>query len=172
MMLAEAPADVGRRPTGARRSGRSPWRARVAVVVVALVALAAGIRLTATGGAEVPSRVSSTDSLSVEEFEHVTGIRIVRVAYSAGGGLLDLAYQILEPNKSGVLHNDDLPPGLYNDRTREVLLQPFHDHSHDGDLHQAIVYHELLVNSGGAVEPGDDVSVLVGRWRLDGVDVQ
>ncbi len=142
------------------------------VALVAVAALAGGVRLTTTGGDELPRRAASTESLPVEEFEDVTGIRVVRVAYSAGGGLLDLAYQILEPDKSVALHDDDLPPGLFNDRTDTVLLQRFHDHAHDRDLHQAIVYHELLVNSEGAVELGDKVSVLIGRWRLDGVEVQ
>ena len=140
--------------------------------MVAVVALAGGVHLATSGGGELPARVSSTESLPAGEFEEATGVRIVRVAYSAGGGLLDLAYQILEPDKAVALHDDDLPPGLFNDRNSSVLLQRFHDHAHDRDLHQAIVYHELLVNSEGAVEPGDEVSVLIGRWRLDGVEVQ
>jgi hypothetical protein len=45
------------------------------------------------------------------------------------------------------------------------------DHDHTGDLNAGTTYSQLLVNEGGAIRPGDVVSVRLGDGRIDDVIV-
>jgi hypothetical protein len=140
----------------------------VAVAVVVAVTIT---WLGPAGDASDP-RVQGTKSVTVAEFEEATGVRIVRVSATAAGGLIDLRFQVLDPDKALVVHDQERPPALQGVRTGAVLAQRWHNHVTTRALKHAVVYHELLVNTGGAIGTGDDVSVIIGDWRLDGVVVQ
>jgi len=104
-------------------------------------------------------------------FEAETGIRVVRVVIVGGGGLVDLQYQVLDPDKSLAIHDDDNPPTLVDEASGNVVAIPFHEHSFQ-DLHTAITYHELLMNGGGLLETGSKVTLTLGASRLEGIVVQ
>src|ERR1700741_4197051 len=38
-------------------------------------------------------------------FEEATGVQLVRIAVTAGGGMLDLRYRVLDPDKAIVVYN-------------------------------------------------------------------
>ena len=42
---------------------------------------------------------------------------------------------------------------------------------HDVELHRAVVYNELIVNTGSAFDRGDNVTLVVGPYRLDNVPI-
>jgi hypothetical protein len=155
----------------ARRPLEGSSRSLLIGAAAAVVVAATVTWIGRTGDAADP-RVEGTTSLAAAEFEDATGVRIVQVAATAGGGLLDLRYQVLDPDKALVVHDQDRPPALLSRRTGTVLAQRWHNHVTTRSLKHAVVYHELLVNTGGAIGTGDDVSVLVGDWRLDGVGVE
>ena len=100
-------------------------------------------------------------------FVERTGVRVIRVAVAAGGGMIDLRYQVVNPDKAVIVHDKAKPPAVVDERTGQVLNRPWMDMSHAGELHAGVTYYELLVNSGGLVKPGGPVSVVIGGARLE-----
>ena len=104
-------------------------------------------------------------------FEEETGIRVIRVAMTAGGGMLDFQYQVVDPDKSLIVHDDDNPPALIDERSDLAFATPFHDHAFR-ELHTAVTYHELITNGDGLLGRGSQVTLTVGEARLEHVLVQ
>jgi hypothetical protein len=103
-------------------------------------------------------------------FERETGIRVVRVALTAGDGLVDLRYQVIDPDRADVVHTE--PPLLRDERTGAVVGTPFMGHSRMGEPKAGYSYPLLLVNEQGSIERGSSVSVLIGDSILEHVVVQ
>jgi len=105
-------------------------------------------------------------------FEEETGVRLARIALTAGGGMLDLRYQVLDPDKAVVIHDDEYPPTLIDEASGQAASWPWHAHSSSQELHTAVTYYELLMNPGGLLKRGSAVTVLIGESRLEHVPVQ
>lgn len=109
--------------------------------------------------------------ISQVAFAEETGIRIVRVAIIAGGGIIDLQYQVVDPDKAVIVHDDEYPPGIIIETTGQIINTPYHDHS-EFEAHTAVTYHELIMNPGGVLRPGTEITVLIGEAQLEHVMVQ
>jgi hypothetical protein len=131
------------------------------------LATAAAIWLQLAGSA---SPGFDRSSAAQAAFEQETGIRVLRVAVTAGGGLVDFRYQVVDPDKALVVHDD--PPVLVDEKTGAVIDTPFMGHSHSGQPKAGHTYPVLLVNEQGLIGPGDTVTVVVGDSRLEHVGVQ
>lgn len=113
------------------------------------------------------------DSAAAEAaFEEATGVQIVRIAVSAGGGLLDLRYRVLDPDKAAVVHDKAKPPTIIDEATGQGASQPWMPHHRGGDHRFALMYYELIVDPGGIIKRGDRVTVVVGGTPLPHVVVQ
>ncbi|MCB0162618.1 MAG: hypothetical protein KDI79_00235 [Anaerolineae bacterium] len=110
-------------------------------------------------------------ALAQAAFEEETGIRVLRVAMTAGGGMIDLQYQVVDPDKALIVHDDDNPPALIEESTNWLFATPFHDHAFR-ELHTAVTYHELITNGDGLLNRGSTVTLTVGEARLEHVRVQ
>ncbi|RME72746.1 MAG: hypothetical protein D6784_13040 [Chloroflexi bacterium] len=108
--------------------------------------------------------------LAQTAFAAETGVWIVGVSLVAGGGMVDLRYQIVDPDKAVIVHDDENPPGLLIESTGQIVNTPYHDHS-DFDAHQAVTYHELIMNPAGVLKKGMQVSVLIGQSRLEHITI-
>lgn len=106
-----------------------------------------------------------------QAFMEETGIRILHVGLLAGGSMLDLSYQVVDPDKAVIVHDDEYPPGFLVEATGQIINTPYHDHA-DFDAHHAVTYHELIMNPAGVLKPGDKITVLVGQSRLEHIIVQ
>lgn len=104
-------------------------------------------------------------------FESKTGIRIVRVALTAVGGLADLHYQVLDPDKALIVHDRDQPPTLIDQKTSTVLNTPFHGHGFR-TLQSGVTYRLHIWNSGGVLQRGDLITVQIGDARLENIVVE
>ncbi len=104
-------------------------------------------------------------------FEEQTGIRVLRVAMTAAGGMIDLQYQVLNPDLSLIVHDDDSPPTLIDNKSGLLVATPWHDHSFR-ELHTAITYHELIMNGGGLLERCSKVTLTLGEAVLEDLIVQ
>lgn len=149
------------------------WRL-VLLTGLAIILLVLAIWMTV---AELPlfssqNRVGDPLGVSQTAFVEETGIRVVRVNIAGGGGFIRLHYQVVDPDKAVIIHEDEYPPGFIVESTGQVLNIPWHEHSHDRDLHAGITYSELIKNNGGALQQGDKISVVIGKSQLDGVVVQ
>jgi hypothetical protein len=98
---------------------------------------------------------------ALASFEEETGIRILRVAMTAGGGMVDIQYQVVDPDKALIVHDDDNPPRLLDEESGQIIGTPFHDHSFQ-ELHTAVTYHEIMMNGGRLLERGSKITLNVG----------
>jgi hypothetical protein len=98
------------------------------------------------------------------KIEDEWGIRIIHVALVAEGGLLDLRYQVTDPDKAYDLFDavETIPRVIAVDGTEMAM----NDDPHTHNLEFGYQYFFLLRNIGGAVEPGSYVTVAVGDVEL------
>jgi hypothetical protein len=101
-----------------------------------------------------------------------SGVRVVRVAETAGGGLLDLRYEVVNPDVAAAIHDTATPPALVDERSGLVIGQLLMGHVHKGQLKAGLSYYLVFLNPGDAVRRGDRVSVVLGHARLQHVRVR
>ncbi|MCG3209504.1 MAG: hypothetical protein FOGNACKC_03131 [Anaerolineae bacterium] len=123
----------------------------------------------------VPNAGPAQDPLagiSQTAFTAQTGIRLLRISFTAGGGMLDLRYQVVDPDKAVIVHDVDTPPTLVNNSTGQVIDRAYHDHSSKTPMRTGLTYNELVINEGRAIKPGDSVTLIIGEARLENILVQ
>ena len=99
------------------------------------------------------------------------GVRLVRLSVSGDGGLLDLRYQVIDPDKAAALHAAGTPPAIVDESSGLVLDQLLMGHSHNGPMKPAVTYYLVFDNPGGWVHRGSRVAVLLGGVQVDHVRV-
>ena len=148
------------------------------VELILLVALITGVAIAAAGAVWLLASVLAGGGNSNEgpsaagrvAFEEATGVRVVRVAVTGGGGLVDLRYQVLDPEKALVVH--ERPPALVAESTGEVVDTLFMGHRHSGRPKLGLTYPLLFVNRSSLIRGGDEVSVVLGGTSLQHVVVE
>jgi hypothetical protein len=116
--------------------------------------------------------VAAPPLLSNAAFERRSGVRIVRVAVSGAGGLVDMRYQVLDPDAAASIHDAATPPQLVDERTSVVVGELFMGHSHKGRLRAAQTYYLVFDNPGSLVHSGSRVTVQLGAARVAHVPVR
>lgn len=103
---------------------RLPMLGLVLGLVLAL-ALAVFIIWMRSGG-----QAPGTDLTRVSQavLEETVGVRIVRVAATGAGGLLDLRYQVVDPDKALAVHDQSSPAAIVDEESGRVLNRVFHAH--------------------------------------------
>jgi hypothetical protein len=138
--------------------------ATIVVAVVAVWLIAPRLLSDGTSSNAEPS------ARAVAAFSEQTGVQVVRVALTGGGGIVDLRYRVVDPDKAQAAH--DPAPAILDEDTGTLVDTPFMGHRHGGPVKAGVTYPQLYVNEQGAIEQGDTVSVLVGESRLEHVVVQ
>lgn len=100
-----------------------------------------------------------------------SGVRIVRVAVSGGGGLIDVRYQVVDPEKAAAVHAAGTPPAVVDERSGLVLRDLYMNHAHNGPLKAAVTYYLVFENPGGWIRRGSTVAILLGDAQVDHVVV-
>lgn len=101
-----------------------------------------------------------------------SGVRVVRVAATGGGGLLDLRFQVVDPDRAAAVHDAETPPALVDERTGGAIAGLLMGHTHHGRLKAGVTYYLVFENPGSLVRRGDRVSVVLGAARLEHVLVR
>lgn len=110
--------------------------------------------------------------LTPAEFEAATGVRITRVGLSGADGIVDVRYQVLDPDKAVVVHDKENPPALVG-KSGRVFGRSWHSsHTRRKQPRAGGTYYFLLLNERGGLHHGSTVSVKVGRALLPNVTVQ
>jgi hypothetical protein len=125
-----------------------------------LVLHSSGSPGTSTAPRPLPAEVSAAGL--VER----SGVRVVRVAATGGGGLLDLRYEVVDPDTAAAIHGQGTPPALVDERTGLVIGQLLMGHMHHGRVNPGQSYYLVFMNPGDAVRRGGRVSVVLGDARL------
>jgi hypothetical protein len=105
------------------------------------------------------------------EIEERFGIRITSIVLTAGDGLIDFRYRVLDPNKARELgHYDSTMPMLIAEDTNEVVettAMGFHTHNVD----QGRIYYALFRNTSNRVLHGSQVTVKIGDLTLKHIPI-
>ena len=99
-------------------------------------------------------------------------MQITQVAVTGGGGLVDLRYQVLDPDKAGAVHSPETPP-LHDRRADRCPGQRPRDGPHSqGTFKAGVTYYLVFYNPGNLVLRGERVTVQLGEARLAHVPVR
>jgi hypothetical protein len=158
---------------------RLPGRIQIAGFLAGVV-IAAGIGLLAlwlpqrssAGPSAVPPPAWQRPTVSESGLAERSGVRLVRVAVTGGGGLLDLRYQVVDPNKAAAVHEARTPPAIIDEHTGLVLNRLLMGHAHHGQLKPAVSYYLIFENTGNWVRRGSEVTVLLGDAQVEHVVVK
>ena len=178
--LTRAEPGTGSAAPARRGRFRPPGRVRIAGFLVGVL-VAAGIGALAlwlpqrsngqTSSAEPPPEWRRP-AVSAAGLAERSGVRLVRVAVTAGGGLLDLRYQVVDPSKAVTVHEAGTPPAIIDERTGLVLNRLLMGHAHQGPLKPAVSYYLVFENTGNWVNHGSEVTVLLGDAEVEHVVVK
>ena len=127
---------------------------------------------SASTDAKGPAAWQQRPLVSAEGLADRIGVRIVYVAVSGGGGLIDLRFQVVDPDKAAALHDTATPPVVIDETNGIVIHDLLMGHYHTGPLNPGQVYYLIFDNAGNLVQRGDKVSVLLGNAEVDHVTVQ
>lgn len=165
-------------PRPRRRSTLGAAIAAVGALVLA-TSPALAVWLTSGGGGGDGHR-----SLSAAAFAEETGIEVVRVAVVGGGGIVDVRYRVKDGERAAAIQAGDHGLTVVDEETGRVLASGYHGKHSGGVLHGGAhgqknptlpvgaVYYVLLSNTGGALQPGETASLLVGHLLLEHIPVQ
>ena len=178
-LLTRARPGTGTAAPARRSRFRLPGRVQIAGFLAGVL-IAAGIGVLALW---LPQRSNGQTSaepppqwqrpaVSAAGLAERSGVRLVRVAVTAGGGLLDLRYQVVDPSKAVTVHEARTPPAIIDERTGLVLNRLLMGHAHHGQLKPAVTYYLIFENTGNWVRRGSEVTVLLGDAQVEHVVVK
>lgn len=149
-----------------------PMWPRLIVAVVLLVAIGAAgywgwqqyqLRLAEDHKAEIQAE-------AIAQIEDQWGVRFMHVALVAEGGLLDVRYQVTDPDKAVYMFDEvENIPRVIASNGIELAMN---DDPHTHDLEFGFSYFFLLRNVDDSVKPGDQVTIQVGETELPYFEVE
>src|SRR5262245_464958 len=93
---------------------RQPWWVRAVGVLLGVLLVVAGLVVyaalhdgDASSAPTTPKPDWARPSISASELPDRLGVRLTRVAVTGGGGLLDLRFQVLDPEKAAAIHDPE-----------------------------------------------------------------
>jgi len=101
-----------------------------------------------------------------------SGVRITQVAVSGGGGLVDLRYEVVDPDRANALHDPATPPAVVDEKTGVVVHQLLMNHAHSGPFTAGVTYYLVFDNPANWVTRGSRVTVLLGDAQVEHVVVR
>jgi hypothetical protein len=105
----------------------------------------------------------------------VWGIEGLSVKSAEAGEVIRFTYKILDPVKARMLNDQKIEPSLIDERAHVRLVVPQMDKvgklRQSSDPEAGRIYWMLFSNKGGYVKRGDRVSVVIGKFRADGLVV-
>jgi hypothetical protein len=126
----------------------------------------------ASTSALAPIRIHIEPVVSAQGLVETSGVKLVRVALSGSGGLVDVRYRVIDPDKATSIHAADSPPLILDQRSGAIVNQLLMAHLHHGRPTVGITYYLLFLNPGNVIRRGSRVSIQLGGARVEGVTVQ
>jgi hypothetical protein len=174
---AHPPAGAATAPPGRRRLPARP-RLLGYLTGIALVAGVAGVVLglphASSGKQPAAANVPASWARPVVSRSALvdrSGVKITQLAVTGAGGLVDLRYQVFDPDKANALHDKATPPALVDEQTGLVVHELFMGHSHHGSYKTGVTYYLVFENPGNWVHRGSEVTVLLGNAQVEHVKV-
>jgi hypothetical protein len=127
---------------------------------------------TPAAWARVAAAGASARSLPAAALAARHGLSITRVAVTAGGGMVDLRFTVLDPAKAAALLSDGHAPRLLVPATGLALDPPHHGAQRSIRLEKDAACFVLYPNTRGAVRPGTAVAVAFGDLSVEAISAQ
>ncbi len=149
--------------------GHGKRRAMAALLIVAAVALLAGI-LQVIFSVINPATSQKIQAITAAELESEYGLRVRLIGVTAAGGMVDVRFKVMDPLKAEkILRDPEMLPRLIVGKT---VLQTTPPDLDSIKLEQGGIVFMLFPNSGGAVQPGAPVTIAFGNLRLEAISAQ
>lgn len=100
-----------------------------------------------------------------------SGVEITRVAVTGDGGLVDLRFKVVDPDKANAVHDERTPPAVVDENSGLVVHQLLMNHAHSGAFKAGVTYYLVFENPGNWVRRGGKVTVLLGDAQVEHVRV-
>lgn len=150
-------------------------------LLLAALALLAGPAAAQPAAAPRPAKRSpyhpEGQTLGARKFQAATsGVADMKLRRTNAGNLIRFSYRVVDPEKAKALGDRQTPPYLVGHRSHAVLQVPAMDKV--GPLRQAVrfdagkEYWMVFSNKGDVIKPGERASVVVGKFRVDGLLVE
>jgi hypothetical protein len=162
-----APTRGGRRRRITRLTG---GLAGVAAVLLALWAWHVSTGDTEAEASRVPASWARP-VVDADGLVQASGVQITRVAVTGGGGLVDLRFKVVDPDRANSLHDARTPPAVVDEQTGLVVHDLLMNHAHSGPYKAGITYYLVFNNPGNWVHRGGKVTVLLGNAQVEHVKV-
>ena len=104
--------------------------------------------------------------------EQRSGVRLVQVAVTGDGGLLDLRFQVVDPDTAGGIHDQKTPPAIVDEASGLLANELLMGHSHTAPFTAGVTYYLIFKNPGNVIQRGSTVSVLLGDAQVEHVLVR
>ncbi len=158
-----------------KRSSTPGRRLRSALIVAIvsswlLAGCGAAVGPAAPAGEPSPAPTATARLATAAQVEEQYGVQVSLVALTAANGLVDCRFRVLDPAKADFLLKAGHLPVLIVEKSNTVI-QIYEPIDQDGLL-QGRVYSVVYPNVNNALEPGDQVSLVIGDLRLEHLTVQ
>ncbi|WP_426503214.1 hypothetical protein ACPPVO_37045 [Dactylosporangium sp. McL0621] len=169
-------------PTSAPPARKRRWGSRRARLVGGLAGILATVLIAGLvlwvshvlGGG--PERTASNVPVSwqrpivnADGLVQRSGVKITQVAVTGDGGLVDLRFKVVDPERANTMHDPTTPPAVVDEESGLVVHQLFMDHSHTGPYKTGVTYYLVFNNPGNWVHHGSRVSVMLGNAQVEHV---
>lgn len=151
------------------------WRTVLIVIGGVIVAVVfafffGGYAPESHAGSATVRRLGSSQRISAKELEELYGLRITLIGVTAGGGLVDLRFKVVDADKAELLFKDhENMPVLIPEGSKVRLGLPGR---HSTDYVTGKVYYMLYGNANGVVQPGKPVSVAFGDLIVEPIQAR
>jgi hypothetical protein len=154
----------------AQSNSRIKWVFIISITAVLFLALGGGFAYRAIARSRQVTQEAEKQQKTIDAIADRLGIRITKVVVTADGGLVDLRYQVIDPDKAVFLFDNlDVVPKVIAENGEVIHLESL---PHRHDVYPGLAYFILYRNSKNSVQPGSQVTVVVGDdLRLDNVAV-
>jgi hypothetical protein len=160
--------------------GRRARSRLIAVALAAALLIPAGLMLyQSLTPKALPKELLGTKPVSAQTLADELGIKVNMVGVSAGGGMIDLRFSIVDRQKAAAAfglpaeENTDTPgmhvhaslPALYAEDSNTVIAAS-EGMGHHFSIEKGASYFILFPNPGGVIQQGTPISVVIGGVRL------
>ena len=130
-----------------------------------------GSRVLSSESADASAAVTASEQLAAQ-----WGVEVASIRLTAHNHMIDYRYRVLDAQKATDLFNRQIKPHLIHQKTGKVLAVP--ETAKLGPLRNSNIpkdgkiYWMLFGNAGGLVQSGDQVTVVIGEFRVEDLVVE
>ncbi len=129
--------------------------------------------ISSTGSHSQPKEI--TKQTHEQRLKDQWGIELTSVRMTAAGHMVDFRYRVLDTTKAAPLHKRQTKPYLIHQASGKVLAVP--NTAKVGSLRNSNIPKEgriywMFFGNKGVVKNGDKVSVVIGDFRIDDIEVE